>query len=163
MPIVTTAKDGQTLRDYANLIKHDKNVIIFPESGLSANEQTAFMLSTGDKYTEVVTFSSFIISDAAEDQLKILDDESFQCPVHHGDSINKVTMGIWRRETIGDSALEKLTEARTKLNSANSEVAINKIIKSLSRQLSDSVEKMFFLKVAYDKIDRLSLENSDEK
>ena len=162
MPIITTAKDGQTLRDYATSIKHDKNVLIFPESGLSANEQAAFLLSIGDKYSEVVTFSSFIISDAAEDQLKILDDKSFQCPVNHGDSVNKITMALGRRQTIGDSALATLAQASTKIVTANRTVDIDNIIKSISNKLGDSVEKMFFLKDAYAKIDRLNLEKLNE-
>ena len=60
-------------------------------------------LHHGGDFEEVITLSPFIISEAANGQLVVLgpDQDAEHVMLRHGDSVNKVTMSLWRRETIG--------------------------------------------------------------
>jgi hypothetical protein len=155
MPIIITAHDGDKLREYAKLYRNNKNVLTFPEYGLSANEQANIVKSVGNDHEKIITFSSFIISDAEEGKLIIIDNDEHQCPINHGDSINKITMALGRKETIGNMALSKLKAAREQVETASTKEDILNIITHISRDIGDSIEKMLFIKTAYSKIDNL--------
>ena len=145
---VVTAKSWQALRDFAKTITGNRRISIFPEHGLSPNEQAAFLKQNEGRFTSVITFSPFIVSDAKD--LHILDSDT---EVKMGSSINKVTLTLWRRETIGDLAKDKLTRLRAKSQNATVQ-ELDGIIKE-SYELGDSVERVLFIRTMLDIKDRL--------
>lgn len=145
---VITAKEGCVLRDFAHSQKDNKDISIFPESGLSPNEQASFLKDNAGKFTSVITFSPFIVSDASD--LHVLDDK--HANVQMGSSINKVTMQLWRRETIGDIAKDALQVLRTQSEKACTESELNNII-TQCYELGDSVERVLFIHHLIEKID----------
>lgn len=68
-----------------------------------------------------------------------------------GSSINKVTLTLWRRETIGDLAKDELTRLRAKSQNATLK-ELDGIIKE-SYELGDSVERVLFIKTILDRQD----------
>lgn len=143
---VITATNGKVLRDYANdfLLKKatTERVAVFPEAGLDANEQAAFVLENNNKYDVVFTLSPFIISDAKN--LTVLGE--LDSKPKFGDSVNKVTMNLWRRETVGDIAKQKVEDFRTMQPSDD-------LISDIYNELGDSVERVLLINVVMDGID----------
>lgn len=155
--MITTAFDGPALREYAATKAGNKRIAIFPETGLSANEQAGFILEHGASYDEIVTFSTFIISDAQNGSLNILGNHRADgCSIRHGDSVNKVCMNLGRRSTIGDIAQAKIDQAYAVVRETKCPVQISSSIDSISHELGDSTEKILFLKFAYNKADSLT-------
>jgi hypothetical protein len=66
-----------------------------------------------------------------------------------GSSVNKVTLVLWRSETIGDVAKDKLKQLRDKSEKANKE-DLQAIIDE-AYELGDSVERVLFIKTIMDK------------
>lgn len=154
MVTVVTAKSGTLLREYA-LKNHDKDgVVIFPEYGLSPSEQADYMYSEGHKYSEIITYSPFIISDAKK--LVILDTK------HHnfkfGDSVNTITMNLGTKETIGTLGINLIEESQSKVEKATNEQDIKDIIKYVDRNIGDCIEKVFFIQFASSKLATLKSE-----
>lgn len=147
---IITAMEGETLRDYAKSKDGENRVAIFPEAGLSASEQAAFLLTSGDDFDEVITFSPFIISDAVAGSLMVLDSDS-DVSLKLGDSISRISMKLGYPETIGGIALSVIKEAREQLESATSAEEITGLISDINHTLGDSVEKVLFVKVALEK------------
>lgn len=143
---VITATSGKVLRDYANdfLLKKATNerVAVFPEAGLDANEQAAFVLENKDKFDVVITLSPFIISDSKN--LTVLGELGSK--PKFGDSVNKVTMNLWRRETVGDIAKQKVEEFRSMQPSDD-------LIGDIYNELGDSVERVLLINVVMDGIE----------
>jgi hypothetical protein len=156
MTTVTTAKSGKALREYASTKRGDKNVAVFPECGLSASEQASFMISNAHKYTEIITFSNYIISDTKDSKLNIIDDQSHQCPINHGDSVNRISLILGRRETVGDVVVCRLILLRKYLDIANSKESIQEVIDLVYSEIGDCIEKVLFVKSAMDKQKRLN-------
>lgn len=153
--IVTTARSGEMLREYAAKMSGCDGIVAFPEAGLSPIEQACFMEQSAGRYCEVITFSSFIISDADVGCLRVLGAEA-NVYIKHGDSVNRVTMSLGQRDTIGSIAAAKLASARSAVSKALSADDINEIIDGVVRLLGDSVEKTLFVKMALDRIDSLN-------
>lgn len=154
MVTVVTAKSGSLLREYASK-NHDKDgVVIFPEYGLSPSEQADYMYSEGHKYSEIITYSPFIISDAKK--LVILDTE------HHslkfGDSVNRITMNLGAKETIGTLGINLIEESRCKVEKSTTESDIKEVINYVDRNIGDCIEKILFIKSAYSRLDDLKSE-----
>jgi hypothetical protein len=80
--------------------------------------------------------------------LHILDSDA---EIEMGSSINKVTLTLWRRETIGDLAKDELTRLRAKSQNATLK-ELDGIIKE-SYELGDSVERVLFIKTILDRQD----------
>lgn len=147
--MVITAQNGDKLREFASQAEGDKNIAIFPESGLSAQEQAAFLKKNADRFTSVITFSPYIISDAAK--VKVIDDHEHEIDIRHGSSVNDINLKLWRIETIGDIALDRFQDLEIKLDKANSEREVQNVINTTFKQLGDSIERSFFLQKAASK------------
>ncbi len=132
---VITAKTGQLLRDYIKTIPLTERISVFPEAGLDANEQAAFLKENQDKYDTIFTLSPFIISDSKN--IVILGYQEDFKP-RFGESVNDITMKIWRDVTIGDLANEQLKAYEL------SEIDEN-TVKDIHQNLGDSIEKILLL------------------
>lgn len=95
--------------------------------------------NTGN-YKTVITFSPYIVSDA--DDLHVLDVNE-HTEIDMGCSINKVNLSLWRRESIGDIAQDKLDELR-KLRDVTPKELLQGIIDE-AYKLGDSVERVLFV------------------
>lgn len=153
--VITTARNGQLLREYAKSKQGMERVAIFPEAGHSSEEQAFFLKNNVENYDEIVTFSAYIISDAAPGSLQILDDLNRTNAIRHGDSVNKIGMALWHRFTIGSQAYETLESARNQLPLLRSREEIEALISNIAESLGDSIEKHSFLTAAYKHIDTL--------
>jgi hypothetical protein len=91
------------------------------------------------KYDITYTLSPFIISDAKN--LTILG--NIEEKPNFGDSINKITMRLWRNQTIGDLALDKIEELRSITPS-------DELIKTIYKEVGDSVERVLFIQTILD-------------
>lgn len=150
---VTTAANAQTLRDYAATKRHCSAVAIFPESGCSAAEQADFIRTLKSDIEEVITFSPFIISDAPPGCLHVLDLSDSQHGIKQADSVNRITMRLWRKSTIGamgDTAIEAI---RTQVNETSDVAQLEALADRLS-ELGDSVERHILLTAIYRKSDQ---------
>lgn len=160
--IVTTARSGDALRRYAEQNADKPRVAIFPEQGLSPEEQAAFLAQHGEGYDEVITFSPFIVSDAARDALNILDlsrEEATKLNIKHGDSINRITKGLWRPSTIGGLAQSRIDSYRDTLEKTRSVEQIDDLIDTAYRELGDSVERILLIDQAIKKCEALATES----
>jgi len=156
MTIIITARDGKTLRDYAASRSGNPRTAIFPEMGLSPDEQAAFLEEHGGEYDEVITFSAFIVSDASPGSLQVLGEDPADVPLKQGDSVNKITMKLWRSDTIGNRGQAILDDARNRLGLADDRRSVEKIIHSVYESLGDSVERVLFIRTAMSKADSLA-------
>jgi restriction system-associated AAA family ATPase len=113
----------------------------------------------GDNQTPEVLISShspFIVSDTKEDNvLNFEKDENGMVSCKKADfntfgaSVNKITMKVFgKKETIGDVAKYKLTEYEKRLESDQD---IDAIIHDIDLELGESVEKILFMKMLFDK------------
>ena len=113
----------------------------------------------GDKQTPEVLISShspFIVSDTKEDNVLIFEkDENGLVDCKKADfntfgaSVNKITMSVFgKKDTIGDVAKDKLQEYKNRLE-ANED--IDTIIHDVDLELGESVEKVLFMKMLFDK------------
>lgn len=113
----------------------------------------------GDKHTPEVLISShspFIVSDTKEDNVLIFEkDENGKVDCKKatfntfGASINKITMKVFdKKETIGDVAKNKLAEYKKRLDA---DADIDTIIHDIDLELGESVEKILFMKMLFDK------------
>ena len=112
-----------------------------------------------DKQTPEVLISShspFIVSDTKEDNVLIFEkDENGKVDCKKADfntfgaSVNKITMKVFgKKETIGDVAKDKLTEYKKRLDADED---IDTIIHDIDLELGESVEKILFMKMLFDK------------
>lgn len=145
---VVTAKKDQVLRDFAESVKGNNHIAIFPERGLSPDEQAAFLKNNTGNYKAVITFSPYIVSDA--DDSHVLDVNG-HTEIDMGCSINKVNLSLWRRETIGDIAQDKLDELR-KLRDVTPKELLQGIIDE-AYKLGDSVERVLFVHSVLNRMD----------
>jgi hypothetical protein len=145
---VITAKSGPILRKYAEQFKGNAQVSIFPECGLSPSEQAFYLKECGAGLSLIITFSPYIISDS--DNVHVID---LDIETQMGASINKISMMIWRRETIGELANDKLMMLRASIKTANKE-QIEAIINQ-AYELGDSVERTLFISYAIRIMDEL--------
>lgn len=113
----------------------------------------------GDKQTPEVLISShspFIVSDTKEDNVLIFEkdeDGIVACKKAYfntfGASVNKITMKVFgKKETIGDVAKDKLAEYKKRLEVDED---IDMIIHDIDLELGESVEKILFMKMLFDK------------
>lgn len=144
MIIVTTAKSGQALRDYAFTRSSNPRVAVFPESGLSASEEAQWLEQEMANYDEVITFSPFIISDAPKGSLSILD--SAQICIEHGDHIQKVLSKLGYRGSIGTLAKNKIDKFEKLVKNANSTEEIDLASQELISSVGESIERVLALK-----------------
>lgn len=142
---ITTAIDGDTLRKYAERVTGDPGICVFPEARLSPSEQASFVQQNGYRFDEIITFSSFIISDAEDGCVTVLDRECHG--VRHGDSINKVCMNLWRRETIGDVVESKFENVRLRIERAETDSVLELLLNEVAYSFGDSVEKLLLMNV----------------
>jgi len=131
---IITATTGKLLREHIKGIRVTNRIAIFPESGLDANEQAAFVKENIRDYDVVFTLSPFIISDAPS--LTVLGE--VETKPKFGDSVNSVVMHLWRSQTIGDLALEKIDELRT-------HPVTDELIENIYKEVGDSIERVFLL------------------
>ncbi len=113
----------------------------------------------GDSQTPEVLISShspFMVSDTKEDNVLIFEkDEHGKVDCKKADfntfgaSVNKITMKVFgKKETIGDVAKNKLTEYKKRLDADED---IDTIIHDIDLELGESVEKILFMKMLFDK------------
>lgn len=113
----------------------------------------------GDKQTPEILISShspFIVSDTKEDNVLIFEkDENGKVNCKKADfntfgaSVNKITMKVFgKKETIGDVAKDKLGEYKKRLDANEN---IDTIIHDIDLELGESVEKILFMKMLFDK------------
>jgi len=146
---VVTAERGKALRDYAKKFTGVERVAIFPESGLSPNEQALFIKARGSDFDIIITFSAFIISDA--DEVEIIDCEK---KIKAGSSINQITMSLWRSQTVGELVKDKFTSLRQVANNGKQEQIDCAIDQAY--QLGDSIERTLFISFALSKANSLA-------
>lgn len=138
---IVTGK-GPLIRKFILDNENNKNLLILPESNLDLNEQANFINSI-DKNSDItiITMSPFIISDVDREfvyvinpkgELKLANFQTF------GTSVNKITMMLFRRETIGQKALNKINEISNNVETYS--------IEDIDKILGESVEKMFLLR-----------------
>jgi hypothetical protein len=130
------------------------NDIIFPENGLDPEEQANFMLTLNNFDGRIFTFSPWIISDTHEDDLYVIQDNGKLVQLdfnNFGASVNKITMKIFRRATIGEKSLNFLESFKDNIDR---EKELEKIATTIDNTFGESVEKILFLKYLYDKIDK---------
>ena len=158
---VTTALNGTRLRDYAQGHVDNPRVSIFPEAGLSPDEQAAFLLERGDEFDEIITFSPFILSDTPQEALNVLDDEQGVFVENHrqGASVNKITMN-WRRETIGEIAKQHFDALREK--ALGDETPDYEALMRQAYDMGDSVEQTLLINTLMD-AQKKSEENTRKK
>ncbi len=152
MRIITGS--GKLIREYIkNLVNFD-NVIVLPENGLDVNEQANFMLNllqnNPDFSGDIITLSSFILSDIKEDEIFILNDNSdMSSPGFNtfGASVNKINFNIFKnKNTIGDLSHKKLKEFKALIKSEN---ISNKLFFEIDNTFGESTEKFLLLKMFY--------------
>lgn len=113
----------------------------------------------GDNQTPEVLISShspFIVSDTKEDNVLIFEkDENGMVSCKKADfntfgaSVNKITMKVFgKKETIGDVAKYKLTEYKKRLESDQD---VDTILHDIDLELGESVEKILFMKLLFDR------------
>ena len=113
----------------------------------------------GDSQTPEVLISShspFMVSDTKEDNVLIFEkDEHGKVDCKKADfntfgaSVNKITMKVFgKKETIGDVAKDKLLDYKKRLEADED---IDMIIHDIDLELGESVEKIFFMKMLFDK------------
>jgi restriction system-associated AAA family ATPase len=104
----------------------------------------------------VTSHSPFIVSDTKEDNVLIFEkDENGKVDCKKADfntfgaSVNKITMKVFgKKETIGDVAKDKLAEYKKRLDADEN---IDTIIHDIDLELGESVEKILFMKMLFDK------------
>ena len=145
---IITARSGRLLRIECNTqLNSGKDYVrrvFFPETHLDPNEQANWLKDNLGKYDEVYTLSPWIISES-ETPVVVLDSEKneFDDEIYFGDSINRITIGLWRNMTVGPIVLEKIEQIR---NADNYED-----IKSIVRSIGDSVEKVLAINMVITK------------
>lgn len=149
MTLVITALSGEHLRHYAEINAGNKLIAVFPEHGLSPQEQAAFLVYEGHRYTEVITFSPFIISDAAE--LKILEGDT---GITQGDSVKTILMKLGQEKSIGHVVAGKLDKAAMLIEKSESLAELNEINDEIE-QLGNSEEVIILLNISYRKYNQL--------
>lgn len=133
------------------------NDIIFPENGLDPEEQANFMLTLNDFDGRIFTFSPWIISDTHEDDLYVVQEDGKLIQLdfnNFGASVNKITMKIFRRSTIGEKSSKKLESFKEDIDNINTETELEKLADTLDKTIGESVEKILFLKYVYDRIEK---------
>lgn len=146
---------GKLVRKYVKNLLNQENIIIFPENGLDINEQSNFISDLIEKAPEfagdIITFSSFIISDIAEDNVYILNEDGYMSyPDFNtfGASITKINFQIFKnKKTIGSLSNKKIQEF-------SDIVASGKVTKNtffdIDKTLGESTEKFLLLKCLMD-------------
>jgi restriction system-associated AAA family ATPase len=113
--------------------------------------------ATKDVMREVLltSHSPFIISDCRKENVLVFEKNNGKVEWHNPDfntfgaSANAITIKVFgRMETIGDYALQKLTDLRQRLEADESPAAL---IEQADDELGDSVEKVLFINKALDK------------
>ena len=160
--VVTTAANAQMLRDYASTKQNDPKVAIFPENGRSAAEQATYLSTKDDSISEIITFSPFIISDAAPGCLNVLDLSESQHNIHYGDSVNRVTLRLWRKSTIGACAEAYIESVRAKVSNTSNVEHLETLAEQMDH-VGDSVEKHILMNSIYKKIDQLKAEAQNQE
>lgn len=154
---VITARNGKALRNLASKFSKMKHIATFPEMGLTAAEQANFIKNNRGNYESIITLSPFIISDAHT--VNVIDDPNIS--IEMGSSVNKITMMLWRKETIGEIGVSTINQLKERLKDAKSGEEIGAIIDD-AYTLGDSIERTMFIHSAITKQDSLvtSIENS---
>jgi hypothetical protein len=150
---VITAEDGKTLRDFA-LENRKDHVAVFPECGLNAEEQANWLLQNKDRFDMVITFSPFIVSDALPQDLTVLD-RVYQHT--QGNSVNKITMNLWRSQTVGAIISQEIDKLKDQVSLIKTQEDIDALL-SKTDHLGDSVEKHLLLTIISNKEKQLTLE-----
>ncbi len=157
---IITAINGQALRDFAKNLSSDGRlrISLFPETQLSPAEQASWVMKNQDKFDIVITFSSFIISDA--ENVKILDFHPSNSDSHpkHGDSVNKIVMRLWTSSTIGDIAAKKINDLRIRMENTDDPEVLKTLIEDAYNTVGDSIEKVLFVKTVMDKMTKIENE-----
>lgn len=107
----------------------------------------------------ITSHSPFIVSDSSRENVLIFKKDkdnnvSCQRPDFNtfGASINKITMKVFdKTDTIGDYAQSKLNELKLRFNNGDD---LDKLIDEVENTLGDSMEKILFLKLLYDKLEK---------
>jgi len=153
---IITAKNGQTLRDYAEstkMLDDESRIAYFPETQLSPAEQQEWLYGNEAKYDIVITFSAFILSDA--EKITILDDDPEDPSyIKHGDSINKITMNLWTSMTIGSIAVDTFEAYRSIVENTTNKKELKNILNKMNQELGDSIEKTFASCYIIDKMEK---------
>jgi len=150
---VITAHDGKLLREFADTMKGKDDIAVFPEAGLSPNEQAAFIKDNAGKFKTVITFSPFIISDA--DKVDVIDAAGGPSSDLKAASANKITMKLWRKETISDIAMDNLKGYYEQIRQAETLASLEDLDNSIYNTLGDSVERVLLLNSLYSREDEL--------
>jgi hypothetical protein len=132
MASVITATSGKALREF--IASYTGDAVVFPEMSLDANEQAAYIKDNPHVNT-IITLSPWIVSEATN--LQVIDKPAHG--VRFGDSVNKVSMNLWRKYTIGDTALIFLDTC---------------VDADEPYKIGDSVERVFKIKELLDKQDQ---------
>lgn len=135
---IYTATSGQVIRDFAASHAKTDRVSIFPESGRTASEQAAFLKENANNFDVIITLSPFIVSDSERENLHILDLDRHN--IKQGDSINKVTMNLWHRRTVGDIVDDKIDAIRNEFKDSENVDQLNSLTDRLY-ELGDSIER----------------------
>ena len=103
----------------------------------------------------LTSHSPFIISDCRKENVLVFEKNNGKVEWHNPDfntfgaSANAITIKVFgRKETIGDYALQKLTDLRQRLEADESPAAL---IQEADDELGDSVEKVLFINQALNK------------
>lgn len=104
----------------------------------------------------ITSHSPFIVSDTKEDNVLIFEKNEHgkvDCKKAgfntFGASVNKITMKVFgKKETIGDVAKDKLAEYQKRLKADED---IDTIIHEIDLEFGESVEKILFMKMLFDK------------
>lgn len=149
MRIITGS--GALVRKYIETIDQDSNFILFPENGKDIHEQCNYIAQLNELEEfdgDIITFSSFIISDVIDDKVFIIVDETLKMinPDFNtfGSSFNKINFQIFKhKKTISFLANKKLEEFREEIINGNHS---NKMFNKIDQQLGESIEKFLILK-----------------
>lgn len=149
MRIITGS--GALVRKYIENIDQDSNFILFPENGKDIHEQCNYIAQLNELEEfdgDIITFSSFIISDVIDDKVFIIVDETLKMinPDFNtfGSSFNKINSQIFKyKKTISFLANKKLEEFREEIINGNHS---NKMFDKIDQQLGESIEKLLILK-----------------
>lgn len=150
---VTTASNAQLLRDYAATKQHDAGVVIFPENNRSAAEQASIISELAPDTVEVITFSPFVLSDAPTGSLQILDSGEASHGIKHADSVNRITMRLWRRSTIGQVGEAAIEQIRSQMQQTDDVATLETLANTLTA-LGDSIERHMLITEVYRKINQ---------
>lgn len=146
---------GKLVREYIENLSNKDNVVIFPENGLDVNEQAEFisdLLSKNPEFSgDIITLSSFILSDIKDDNVFILnEDGGMRAPDFNtfGASNTKINFNIFQNKiTIGNLAYKNILEFQEIVNSGNIN---NDTFHKIDSTLGESTEKFLLLKCLFD-------------